>query len=222
MSRLKAFLSFASEDHITAGKYKVYLEKFYGFQVFIAHEDNVPACDWDPEIKDNISSADIFIVLVSQNSKVSSFVNQEIGISIGLGLKIFPIKIDETNPFGFIYKIQGFPYIDDLNEAILKNGSKLFSILTSGRKEFKAFGNIAIASAIYALSKSPNFCDSNIIIKTLMESESQHKFSKQHLVLIRAACLNNYEVYGGAWAYPQLHDLLKKKYNIKGLREPIQ
>ena len=220
MSRLKVFLSFASEDKVTAGQYKVHLEKYYGFQVFVAHEDNVPSCDWDPEIEENISSSDIFTVLISEKSKTSPFVNQEIGMAIGKGLRIFPIKIDNTDPFGFIYKIHGFPYIRNPEEAVLKNGSKLFSILTSGRREFKAFGNIAIESAIYALSKSPNFSDTNIIIKTLIETEAQHDFNKLHLNQIKAACLSNYEIYGGAFAYPQLHKLLTSKYNVKGLRDP--
>lgn len=207
MSRLKVFLSFASEDKVTAGQYKTHLEKYYGFQVFVAHEDS-------------IASSDVFIVLVSENSKISPFANQEIGMAMGIGLRIFPIKIDATDPFGFIYKIQGFPYIRNPEEAVLKNGSKLFSILTSHRREFKTFGNIAIESAIYALSKSPNFSDTNIIIKTLIEIETQHGFNKQHLNLIKSACLNNFEIYGGAFAYPQLHKLLISKYNVKGLRQP--
>lgn len=218
MKRLKVFLSFASEDKQTAGHYKKHLEKYYGFQVFVAHEDNVPSCDWDPEIKNNISSANIFMVLVSINSANSPFVNQEIGIAIGSNVRIFPIKIDETNPFGFIYKIHGFPYMGDEDYSILKNGSKLFSILTSTRKEFLAFGNIAIESAIHALSSSPNFKDSNIIIKTLMETEAQRGFSKEHLYLIQSACSGNFEVYGGAFAYNGLKMLLETKYNIKGLR----
>lgn len=220
MSRLKTFLSFASADKHIAGSYKTHLEKYYGFQVFVAHEDNVPSYDWDPEIKDNISLADIFIILVSKDSEISSFVNQEIGIAIGIGTRIFPIKIDKTNPFGFIYKTHGFPYIKDPSEAIVRNGSKLLSILTSDRKEFKIFGDIAIESTIHALSKSPQFTDTNIIIKTLIETESQKDFNKQHIGLLKSACTNNYEVYGGAFTYPQLHKLLTSKYNVKGLRKP--
>lgn len=218
MSRLKAFLSYASEDKIIAGKYKSHLCKYYGFEVFVAHDDNVPSCDWGPEIKNNISSADIFIVLVSKNSKKKVFVNQEIGIAIGLGIRIFPIKIDPTDPFGFIYKVHGFPYIKDQDKGVLINGSKLFSILTSKRKEFAVFGEMAIESAIHALAQSPHFRDTNVIIRTLLETEAQRNFNKQHLTLIKSACLNNLEVYGGAYAYPGLKKLLEEKYNVKGLR----
>lgn len=218
MSQLKVFLSYSSEDKVNAGDYKRHLEKYYGFQVFIAHEDNTPACDWNPEIKTNISRSDIFIVLISESSEKSVFVNQEIGIAIGLGIKIFPIKIDQTNPFGFIYKIQGFPYIENHDNPILINGSKLFSILTSNRKEFLMFGDIAIESAAYALANSAHFRDSNIIIKTLIETETQREFNNKHIELLKSACQNNYEVYGGAFEYSTLKRLLENKYNIRKLR----
>lgn len=218
MKKLKVFLSYASENKRLAGKYKRHLEKYYGFQVFVSHDDNTPSVNWGPEIKNNISKADIFAVLISKYSKKSIFVNQEIGIAIGLDIRIFPVKIDRTNPFGFIYEIHGFPYIQDQDKALLKNGSKLFSILTSKKREFKEFGNIAIESAIYALSKSLHFKDTNIIIETLLEAENQHPFNKQHLTYIKSACLNNYEVYGGAFAYPGLKRLLESKYKVTGLK----
>lgn len=219
MSQLRAFLSYSSKDKRLAKLYKERLEKYYGFKVFIAYSDNVPSFEWGPEIKDNISKADIFILLVSAYSKNSIFVNQEIGITIGLGeIRIFPIKIDPTNPFGFIYKIHGFPYIKNTEKGILKNGTILFSILTSNRSEFKILGELATDSAIYALSKSPNFRDSNIIIKTLVEAEKQKSFSTKQISALCEACENNFEVYGGAFQYPLLKKLLKDKYGITELR----
>jgi len=215
---IKAFLSYSDKDKHLAGRYKRHLEKYYGFQVYVAHDDNTPSLDWGPEIKDSIELTDIFITLVSKNSKNSCFVNQEIGIAICLGVPVFPIKIDKTNPFGFIYKIHGFPYIEDEDSAVLKNGSKLFSLLTSNKREFLDFGKIAIESAIYALLKSPHFKDTNIIIETLLETENQRGFNNRHLYRLKKACLNNYEIYGGAFAYPRLKKLLKNKYNVKGLK----
>jgi hypothetical protein len=217
VSQLKVFLSYSSDDKALAGSYKNHLEKYYGFGVFVAHDDNVPSCDWGPEIKDSISKTDIFIVLISEASKKSEFVNQEIGIAIAFNIRIFPIKIDGSNPFGFIYKIHGFPYIKDQDKAILENGSKLFSILTSSRDEFKAFGDLAIESAIYSLSKTSHFKETNIIIKTLMETEAQRGFNPNHLSLLKAVCHNNYEVYGGAFEYYPLKKLLENKYDIEDL-----
>jgi hypothetical protein len=218
MTQLRVFLSYSSEDKFIAGKYKESLEKYYGFKVFVAHDDNIPSLEWGPEIKDNISKADIFIVLVSINSKKSEFVNQEIGIAIALNIRIFPIKIDSTNPFGFIYKIHGFPFIKDNKIGLLTNGTILFSILTSDRSEFKILGELAIDSAIYALSKSPNWVDSNRIIKTLLGAESQKKFNQKQINLLCEACNNNYEVYGGAFEYESLKQLLEKRYDIRGLK----
>jgi len=218
MTPLRVFLSYADKDKSLAGKYKEHLEKYYGFKVFVAHDDNVPSLEWGPEIKDNVSIADIFVLLVSKNAKKSEFVNQEIGIAIALDKRFFPIKIDETNPFGFIYKIHGFLYIKDSQIGLLKNGTILFSILTSNRPEFKALGELAIDSAIYALSQSPNWKDSNIIIKTLMGAEKQKKFNQKQIEQLCRACKNNHEVYGGAFEYEPLKEMLKKKYTVKGLK----
>jgi hypothetical protein len=217
MSQLKVFLSYSLKDKRVAGDYKKHLETYYGFQVFVAHDDLTPACEWNNEIIDNIRLSDIFVVLISKNSEQSVFVNQEIGIALGLKTRIFPIKIHSTNPFGFIEKIQGFPYIKS-EAAVISNGSKLFSILTSGREEFSLFGEIAMESIIHALSQSLNFNCSNIIIGTLIESESQLGFSSKHVELLISVCNNNNQVYGGAYKYSSLKKLLEKKYKVHNIR----
>jgi len=217
MSRLKVFLSYSSIDQQVAGNYKRHLEYFYGFEVFVAHDDNIPSVEWFPMIKDNLKRSDIFVVLVSKNSKDSDFVNQEIGMALGINLKIFPVKIDRTNPFGFISNIHGFPFKDP-SDQILINGSKLFSILISNLEEFRAFGDIAVESTAYALSCSENWIDTNVIISTLLESEKNRNFTKKHIELLISACQNNYEVYGRANSYPRLKKLLEDKYEVSGLR----
>lgn len=214
MSQLKAFLSYSSENDELAGSYKKHLEKYYGFKVFVAHDDNIPSLDWASEIRDQISTSDIFIILVSSDSEKSTLVNQEIGMALAFKIRIFPIKIDETNPFGFIDKIHGFAYIPDPDIGILKNGTILFSILTSKRDEFKILGELAIESAIYALSRSGQFKDSNIIIKTLLEAEIQRGFNDKQVQLLKDVCCNNFEVHGGAFEYNPLKTLLEKKYHV--------
>lgn len=217
MRRLKVFLSYSSKDKHVAGEYKNYLSVYCGFEVYIAHEDNTPAHEWTPQIKDNISVTDIFIVLISKNSKISNYVNQEIGIAFGLDIKIFPIMIDETTPFGFIDRIHGFPYIKESDLSIIINCSKLFSIITTDTIISREFDDLAIDSAIYALSKSKHWRDTNVIIKLLMETEESRNFNQSQLTSIKSACCSNSEVYGGANAYPGLKRLLETKYGINGL-----
>lgn len=216
MKRLKVFLSYSSKDRVIAGGYKSYLEAYYGFQVFVAHDDNTPSTKWSESIQENLKSSDVFVVLISKDSKESQFVNQEIGVALGLEKKIFPIKIDQTNPFGFIHEIHGFPHVKT-DDQILINGSKLFSILSSDKKQFSEFNDITAKSLIYALSKSHNWEQSNMIIATLLELEKQSIFSTENTKLIKQSCNQNYEVYGGAFAYDRLKKLLQDKYGVKGL-----
>ena len=93
----------------------------------------------------------------------------------------------------------------------------MFSLLTTHTPISKDFGNLAVDSAIYALSKSPNWIDTNVIVKLLVETENLRAFNNEQLEAVKAACCGNYEVYGGANSYPALKKLLETKYGIKGL-----
>jgi len=215
--RLKVFIAYADEDKSLAGEYKTYLEVHCGFRVFVAHEDNVPARDWMPQIKENISASDVMAVLISERSKQSNYVNQEIGIAIGLDIRIFPFMVDGTPPFGFIDKIHGFPFVKTTELRIVRHCSMFFSVLTTDTEISSNFDYLAVNSVIYALSNSPNWKDTNVIINLLTETEKHNNFTKEQLTSIKSACCSNSEVYGGAYAYPDFKKLLETKYGIKGL-----
>ena len=68
MSNLSVFLSYSIKDKVLAGKYKKHLETYYGFKVFVSHDDLVPSEEWNPDIIKEISASDIFLLLVSKNS----------------------------------------------------------------------------------------------------------------------------------------------------------
>jgi hypothetical protein len=217
MDQLLVFMSYAAEDKHLAGAYKRFLEKFFGFKVFVAHDDNIPSLEWDPEITENIKRCHIFLLLCSESSKRSSFVNQEIGIALCENKRLFPISVDGTKPFGFIAKIQGFPFVDKPDHVVTINSSKLFLILTSRRPEFSVLGDISIHSAALALRSSENFIDTNLTIKILTQAHKQRRFAPRHIKALEQACKSNLEIYGGAFEYPRLKELLEKEYDVKEL-----
>lgn len=116
--QLKAFISYSTLDRITGAEVKDILARF-GIEGFLAHNDIHVSEEWKQRIVDELSKADIFIPLLSNNFKNSDWAPQELGIAYMMDILIIPLTLDETIPFGFIDHIQGKAYPD--NENILLN-----------------------------------------------------------------------------------------------------
>ncbi|HEX2897167.1 MAG TPA: toll/interleukin-1 receptor domain-containing protein [candidate division Zixibacteria bacterium] len=112
---LKVFLSYSSLDRILAGKVKSELVK-YGVNVFLAHEDIEPSEEWINIIQENLDTCHVFIILLTQNSKISSWVDQESGQAYNKGTLIIPLKIN-CDPYGFLGKFQALTLHEDLVES---------------------------------------------------------------------------------------------------------
>ena len=110
MDRIKAFISYSSEEKHIGGRLKQCLVSYCGYDVFIAHDDISGSEIWETEILQAIRNADFFIPLVSKYFKKSVYTDQETGCAISLHKKIIPIKLDGTNPYGFINKFQALQY----------------------------------------------------------------------------------------------------------------
>lgn len=111
-----------------AGRLKRSLEQ-YGVRAFLAHEDIVPGEKWTNEIISELKSCDIFVPILTAKSKVSVYVNQEIGFVLAGKARIIPLKID-VDPFGFMSETQGMKPIrttirtrDGVSQEIDSNSS---------------------------------------------------------------------------------------------------
>lgn len=211
--RIKIFICHSSEERKIAGSFKSCFENYFGFQVFLAHEDLEPSIEWDPEILKNLKSADFIIPLISLNSKKSPFVNQEIGFAIALNTKIIPIKIENIDPFGFISKLQACKCDGFSEYNILEPATKIFFHLILNPKCTK-YKTRAINSLIYALCNSNSYRTSRIIIKTLIKSEEKTKLTKEQIERLTQAIQGNRQVYQELYILPELGKILQKKYQI--------
>lgn len=104
--KVKAFVSYSTSDKELAGKIKKALEN-YGLEVFLAHEDISPSREWRKEILQNIESSDIFIPVLTENFKESTWTDQESGMAIFTKSTIIPLNVDK-NPHGFLKDYQAF------------------------------------------------------------------------------------------------------------------
>lgn len=103
----RVFLSYSTLDKELAGSVKDCLEAM-GFDVFLAHSTLVVSEEWRTTIKQELTSREIFIVLLTPNAKSSDWVDQEIGIAIGLKKTVIPLQAP-TPPYGFVGDFHAVP-----------------------------------------------------------------------------------------------------------------
>lgn len=213
MDRLKVFISYSSKQKLLGGKFKLSLENYCGYKVFVAHDDIPGAAVWEEEIMQGISDADFFIPLISREFRMSPFTDQEIGIAVFLKKKIIPIKLEDLNPYGFIQKYQAIPYREFSDVSHHKDDiSKLALIIAQLElnKPSSTYYQKATSSMVYAFCTSTSFDVSNATIQLLCNCDD---LSSDQISHIRQAILNNSQIRG-AYGLPALKDCLNKKYKV--------
>lgn len=122
----KLFISHLSTFKKTIGHLKKELEK-YGISSFVAHEDIEPTKEWQDEIEKGLFTMDALCAVLMPGFKESNWTDQEVGIAIGRGVLIIPVR-RELDPYGFIGKYQGLQSygknVDEVAEDIFQVISK--------------------------------------------------------------------------------------------------
>jgi len=98
------FLSHKNEVKTEAAMLKEKL-KVYGVSCFVAHEDINPTIEWQVEIENALFSMDSLVALLTDEFHNSNWTDQEVGVAVGRGIPIIPIKLGK-DPYGFIGKYQ--------------------------------------------------------------------------------------------------------------------
>jgi hypothetical protein len=100
-----AFISYNTEQLTAAENIRDFLNSI-GIDSFIANDDLRAGSNWKDSIISELKKCEIFIPLLSTEFKISDWCSQEIGIAYIKNLKIIPISVDDTKPYGFINHIQ--------------------------------------------------------------------------------------------------------------------
>lgn len=115
------FISYSYQDTEIAFKIAEHF-KNNNIAYFLAEEDIHVGTKWVEEIVDNLQESDKLLYLASQNSLRSASVQNEIGMALALGIKIFPYLIDicpEDLP-PFIRDIQALQiHLNNFNPNVL-------------------------------------------------------------------------------------------------------
>jgi hypothetical protein len=218
MDRIKVFISYSSEEKHIGGRLKQCLINFCGYDAFIAHDDIPGSEEWEKEILHAIKNTNFFVPLVSQHFKQSSYTDQETGYAVGLNKKIIPIKLDSTDPYGFINKFQALQYkkipptqtwsrtykTDNMAELAT-------SIAHIGLhyEQKSIYYKKSLESLVYALCHSGSFDTTNVIIQIL--SKCNHHLSSEQVKQITEAIQTNSQVVG-AFRLAELKNILNNTY----------
>jgi len=212
------FIGYSSQEKKIGGRLKQLLQSYCGYDVFIAHDD-IPGSEiWEKEILQAIKKTAFFIPLVSHSFKTSEYTDQETGCAVCMDKKIIPIKLDNTNPYGFINKFQALQYkikpqpvshwnyksdnLDEIAIAIAYIGLHYQTNTTYYKK--------SLDSLVYALCNSSSFETSNAVIQIL--SKCNHKLTSDHLNLITKAIETNSQIIY-AFGLNDLKSILTTKYH---------
>lgn len=214
MQRIKAFISYSSHDcSKKSGILKELLQKYLGFESFTAHTDIPGGKNFNEMIIRQIKLSHVFLPLISESSGKSIFVNQEIGISIGSGKPIIPIKTNR-NPFGFISHIQALKFPDLVS---ISDNITLKYVDLSSKIFYSLFQDVSLIdlrvllfeSLLYALSTSPSFFTANVVGQLIFNSLKIERFSDKYNKDICNFIKNNRYANQEAYFMPSL----KKELN---------
>lgn len=91
-------------------KYKTYANelaehlKNYAISAFVAHDSIEPMSTWQNEIIKGLETMEIMLAFVTDDFHDSVWTNQEIGYALGKGVPIISLKLENSDPNGFIIK----------------------------------------------------------------------------------------------------------------------
>jgi TIR domain len=185
-SFLRVFLSHKAQHKSVASAFKIAMDRF-GASCFVAHEDVEPNKLWQAEIERALFSMDVLVALMTPDFADSNWTDQEVGIAIGRGVPVIPIRMG-TDPYGFIGKIQALPGGGKAPAVLAKDAYELLWTVTSLR------GRLA-ETLVTRLERAENYSQANDLMHYVEKIE---RATPALIARLEAASQNNGQV-GGAF-----------------------
>lgn len=201
LTTIDTFLSHADEDKTIARKLADALAK-YDFEVFVAHDDIEIGEEWENTLKERIEKCELFIALLSKNFHKAHFTDHEIGIASAMNKQIFPLRIDETMPYGFMSKYQAKKISQEIIPLeVSKLAERLMTFTNSGKQ--------LIDNLIEKFAYSRSFNEANSRSSDLFDFST---FSKSQINAIADAFLSNMQIRSAWTARPSTLEFLAKNW----------
>ena len=216
MRPVETFLSHADEDKIIARKLADALE-IYGFRVFVAHDDIGIGEEWEKTLKDKIQQSELFLVLLSKNFHNAHFTDHEVGIASAYNKKIFPVRVDDTKPYGFMSRFQAQKISPEIiKDEVGSMTNRLITLTDEGKR--------LLEDKINDFCTANSFDDASTRSKHLFEL---FNFTPKQINKIADAYIRNDQIRRSWRANPRCLSFLEKNWsnlnekNQSGLEEFI-
>ena len=171
----------------------------YGISAFVAHEDIEPTQEWQIEIEKALFSMDALVALITPEFSQSKWADQEIGVAIGRGVVIVPVRRG-ADPHGFIGKYQGF---QSVGKSVADVASGIFNILGSNERTLPRLTQSLVDQVLI----SPNVDEADQRIRVLARIE---KPTLRQLERLRDSLDENATLRGSAQFIATLNTILNK------------
>lgn len=195
---MKIFISYAHQDKENMGQLKRYLENFYNFDVFVAHDDILISAEWIDVILSELDSCEIFIPYLTEHFNNSEWTDQETGYVLKRGIKIIPINAGK-NPHGFIRGIQAFKYINASDAC-----GKIIGVLLHTPDLKKRTINLLIT--VYG--RSGTFDNAADNLDVILEFESDLTVQQKNEIICLAGI--NSQIYAGIRAKRKIYSFIRR------------
>jgi len=98
---VRLFISHRDEHKKKAFQLSEALEAL-GIATFVAHDTIEATKEWRREILNGLETMEVMLVFLTDDFHKSTFTNQEIGYALGRGIPIVSLKLENSDPSGFI------------------------------------------------------------------------------------------------------------------------
>lgn len=102
---IRLFISHRDKYKVQAKSLAESLED-YGISAFVAHDTIEPMATWQNEILKGLETMDVLLAFVTDDFHESTWTNQEIGFALGRDVPIISLKLQKTDPDGFLGSTQ--------------------------------------------------------------------------------------------------------------------
>jgi len=201
LTAIDTFLSHSNEDKKIARRLADILA-IYGFDVFVAHDDIEIGDEWEETLKEKIKNCELFLALLSKNFHEARFTDHEIGIATAFNKQVFPIRIDDTKPYGLMSKFQAKKISLKIDHDEIRN-------LAERLMKFTDEGKNVIDRVIEKLENAGSFKEANYATEILFEYTN---FTYKQVNKIAKAFLYNPQISGGWTARPSCLDFLARNW----------
>lgn len=217
--RLRLFISHLADHKALAHLLAEAMEPF-GVSSFVAHDTIKPMKEWQKEIFNGLLTMEVMVVLLTDGSDNSFWMNQEIGFALGKDIPIICVKAGTRDPVGFIGSKQALKTSPEDIDAV---APELFRTLVEEIGQEGRYKEILIEAFV----SSKSYLDTMDNLKRL--TQVVDSLNDADLERIKAGYAQNDQLYtcGGIHSGNRLKQYLEKatgkefEFNYREITEVI-